>query len=647
MKFPMASWAGRCARIFFLLITAGISQAGPAMSSEVAGPQAYLDDLVRRAIEKDLSAQRYWHLLLHYRKNLLGGFTSEADGPGFFLSPEGRTNPQAELAATLTKFFSDELVGTSQQQAQCAFPARYRWLKDELNFDGSLLPERDCNRFRTWIDAFDPESVTLIFASAYMNNPSSMFGHTLLRIDQKGQTEGTRLLAYAINFAANVTTDDAIAFAVLGLAGGFEGYFSIFPYYIKVQEYSEMENRDIWEYRLTFTPDQIERMLMHTWELGNTHFDYYFLTENCSYHLLSLLEIADPSLHLTGGPRLWIIPTETVRWIAEQPGLVAEVIYRPSRSTQIRRKREFLTDEEQRWLGQIRSRPEAVHEAGFVALPPHRQALVLDVAYDYLRYLAAAKGETPEIQGVQRVVLERRSSLKIPTEEQHIDPITAPPETGHRSARAGVGFGWRAGEPFVELAIRPAYHDLLDDATGYAPDGQIEVLSARVRRYAHRDQIRLERLTLVSLVSLSPLDAHFKKPSWKVSAGLETVPGGGCGLCTAYNANLGAGGAVEGRLVGREVLYALAELDFNYGEVYEKDHRIGGGGTVGLLAEPIRGWRFNLTATYLNFPVGDRSDDLRASLQQNFALGKNLALRLELNRRDRQNESVVTLNVYF
>lgn len=644
----MVTWTGLGARIICtLLVAAGIVQASVPQSSDLAARHAYLDELVRRSIEKDLSGRRTWHLLLHYRKNLLGGFTSEADGPGFFLSPEGRTNPQAELEATLAKFFSDELVGTSQQQAQCAFPARYRWLKDELNFDGGLLPEQDCTRFRTWINAFDPESVTLVFASAYMNNPSSMFGHTLLRIDQKGQTEGTRLLAYAINFAANVTTEDAIAFAVLGLTGGFEGYFSMFPYYVKVQEYSEMENRDIWEYRLNFTPDQIERMLMHTWELGNTYFDYYFFTENCSYHLLSLLEIADPNLHLTDGPRLWVIPTETVRWVAEQPGLVSEVIYRPSRSTQIRRKRERLAEEEQRWLAQIRSRPEAVHEEEFVALPPHRQALVLDVAYDYLRYLAVSEGETPAIQRNQRFVLEKRSSLRIPTEEQQIDPITAPPETGHGSARAGVGFGWRAGEPFVELAIRPGYHDLLDDATAYPPDGQIEVLSTRVRRYAHRDQIRLERLTLLSLVSLSPLDAYFAKPSWKVSAGLETVPGGGCGLCTAYNVNLGAGGAVEGRLVGREVLYALAELDFNYGEAYEKDYRIGGGVTVGLLAEPLRGWRANLTATYLNFPVGDRSDDLRASLHQNVSLGRNLALRLELNRRDRQNESVITLNVYF
>lgn len=31
-----------------------------------------------------------------------------------------------------------------------------------------------------------------------------MFGHTFLRIDQVGQTEQTRILAYTINFAAEV-----------------------------------------------------------------------------------------------------------------------------------------------------------------------------------------------------------------------------------------------------------------------------------------------------------------------------------------------------------------------------------------------------------------------------------------------------------
>ena len=571
-----------------------------------------------------------------------------ADGPGFFMSPSGRTDPQAELEATLAKFFSDELVGTSQQQAQCAFPARYRWLKEELNFDENLLPERNCERFRSWIGTLGPESVTLIFPSAYMNNPSSMFGHTLLRIDQKGQTEQTRILAYVINYAADVNTENGIAFAILGVMGGFQGYFSIMPYYLKVREYSDMENRDIWEYKLNFNEEQIERMLMHAWELGNTNFDYYFFTENCSYHLLSLLEIADPRLHLTEGSRFWIIPADTVRWVAEQPGLVSEVIYRPSRSTEIRRKRERLTEKEQAWVEQIPTDPETVHNKRFTDLPLQRQAFVLDVAYDYLRYLEVSDDENLETyKKMQRTILETRSGLKIRSDEVEIAPFTTPPEKGHRTARAGIGVGWRDHEPFEELAIRAAYHDLLDDEIGYSPDAQIEIMSGRLRYYHQSHRTRLESLTLASIVSLFPMDPLFKKPSWKVSAGFNTIKEGECDYCNYFNLNVGAGGTLQTHLLHREVFYAFAEADFNYGNVYEKNYRMGGGGTLGLLANVTQRWKIHLFTTYLSFPLGDRSDEFRGSLHQRYTLTKDLALRLELNRRDRQNEGLFRLDVYF
>jgi hypothetical protein len=43
--------------------------------------------------------------------------------------------------------------------------------------------------------------------------------------------------------------------------------FQMLPYYLKVSEYSDMENRDIWEYHLNLNV-QIDQMLMHIWEVG-------------------------------------------------------------------------------------------------------------------------------------------------------------------------------------------------------------------------------------------------------------------------------------------------------------------------------------------------------------------------------------------
>ena len=94
------------------------------------------------------------------------------------------------------------------------------------------------------------------------------------------------------------------------------------PYYLKVREYTDLENRDIWEYELNLSPEEIDRLLMHAWELGPIHFDYYFFDENCAYHLLGLLEAARPDLELTKGFRWWAIPSDTVREVVKQKGLV-------------------------------------------------------------------------------------------------------------------------------------------------------------------------------------------------------------------------------------------------------------------------------------------------------------------------------------
>lgn len=608
----------------------------------------YLTELAHRAREVRLAEDRYWHVLLHYKKNLTGDDASEQDDPGFFLAPNGKTDPQAELEATLASFFSDSLVGRSQQVAQCAFIARYRWLKEKLSFDDHRLPPQPCERFQAWYDELNPQSVTLIFPSAFMNNPASMFGHTLLRIDQKGQTEQTRILAYTINFAADVPSGRDLLYPLKGIFGGLKGYFSTIPYYLKVQEYRDIENRDIWEYRLNLTPEQIDRMLMHAWELGNAYFDYYFFKENCSYHLLSLLEIADPNWHFTDRFLFWTIPADTVRLLIEQPGLVGEIAFRPSRSTQIRRMREGMPDEERRWTDRITQDASLVRSNEFTRLSPERQALVLDVASDYLRYRSVTDdAKAPSYKERNRTVLTARSGLRVLPEALRITPFAEAPEQGHKTSRAGLGAGWRNGELFEELTVRAGYHDLLDPEIGYTPDAQIELLAVSLRHYEQRDHTRLERFTLANIVSLSPMDSLFTSPSWKLNAGMQTVRHGGCRFCSNGVVNGGVGAAMESRFLNREVFFAFAEAESNVSHAYEQNHRVGAGGTVGLLADLTDRSKVMLSTTYLRFPLGERSDDVRLFFGQRYTLHKDLALRFEFNHRDRDNDAVFAIQAFF
>ena len=76
-----------------------------------------------------------------------------------------------------------------------------------------------------------------------------------------------------------------------GVTGGFKGRFSIKPYYLKLREYGDIENRDIWEYQLGLSQEQIRFVLMHVWELQLTYFDYFFFKEAHKFYLSINLKV--------------------------------------------------------------------------------------------------------------------------------------------------------------------------------------------------------------------------------------------------------------------------------------------------------------------------------------------------------------------
>jgi hypothetical protein len=637
-------------RHLYIAVLLFILLLAPASPVDAGAPpeNAYLVELIDKGLQAKLANEREWHLLLHYRNDLLGGHTSEQDDPGFFMSPDGKTDPQAELDATLKQFFSDELVGRSKQPAQCAFIARYTWLKQRLAFDETRLPSIACERFDRWYADFEAQSITLIFPSAFLNNPASMFGHTLLRVDQKGQTEQTRILAYTINYAADVPPDAGMAYPIRGIFGGYRGYFSTIPYYLKVQEYRDIENRDIWEYRLNFSEHQVRRFLMHAWELGNASFDYFFFKENCSYHLLALLDYADPTLHLTDQFLFWTVPADTVRLIASKPGLVSSIAYRPSRSNVIRRKRESLPSEEREIAHRLTKDVGELKSAALSRLEPMRKIFLLDLASDYLRYRIDTTDEPPpELKERNRAILAARSEIRLPSEEFRVEPFAKQPELGHNTSRVSVGAGWRNNSAFEEQTIRAGYHDLLDPEIGYTPNAQIEIASVTMRTYNRHNQTRLERATLANVVSLSPIDSVFHAPSWKINVGMNTIRFGSCQLCSNGVVNGGIGAAAESHWLKREVVFAFAEAEANYSRADAEDHRVGGGGTIGLLADLTDRWKLMASGTYLRYALGDKSDDFRWFVGQRFTLLQNLALRLEYNHRDRDNDVMFSMQAYF
>ena len=569
---------------------------------------------------QQLANDRFWISLGHYETAKLGGWRSYVSDKKFFLAPDGNEHPDRELAATVQALYAPASLG--EQHAQCVYPARTRWLKTQLNLTD--LPMPACAEYKKWFKDVSPHSAVMIFPAAYLNSPSSMFGHTLLRIDQADvQSDKTSLLSYAINFGAYIEgSDNSILYAWKGLMGGYPGLFALVPYQEKLSEYRSLENRDLWEYRLNLTQEETARMVEHVWELKQIQFDYFFFDENCSYRLLELQQVARPSLRLTEQFPLTAIPTDTVKAVKEA-GLVESIEYRPSRERELLSRAEPLTDEEQQWVLKVSAEQQVLQEPAFKALPRARQALIIDAAYRLERY--RANGQERDPQRAQRSFELLRAINKNPAPELEI-PRPGLPEDGHESRTWQAGLGTRGDRAFAEYGLRMAYHDLNDNAESFPLGAQIEILQMKLRQY-EGNHWQFQQLDLATIRSLTPRNELLQPLSWQVTGGLERVPGKHDDETLVSHVNGGGGGTWQ---LGEDVLgFALGTVRVEHNNDFAEFVSPAGGFNTGVLWKNPLG-NLSLEAKGDYFINGEVRRSL--SLNQQWELSRNLGLRLSAQR---------------
>ena len=417
-------------------------QAGEREASLNAGvvESNSIDQLVQIALDLKLNDDPYWHVLLHYRRGGFRGVNSLVDDPAFFNAPDGKTNSRNELEATLRAFFKPYDAANEMDHAICRFPARFCWLDEKLPLNRSELPADTCEAFDRAYEFLNPTSVTLIFPAAYMGGPGSMFGHTLLVFDSDGKS---RLLSRAVNYAAQTPETMGPLFTIMGLAGFYKGNYQILPYYDKVEEYGDISHRDMWEYELNLTEEEVARTFAHTWEMQNTFSYYYFLNENCAYNLLFLVEAGRPSLELTENFRLLAIPIDTVK-LVQHRGAVARTLFRPSKSTRILAMADSLTDEEKQLAIQVARGFASPSDVLDVIPDKDVQIRLLDLAAEYAQYLYVEKVIEPERYRKRFLpILKERSTLGAVPDDFYDIPAPSRPDAGTQCGSNLVG---RRGE---------------------------------------------------------------------------------------------------------------------------------------------------------------------------------------------------------
>lgn len=585
------------------------------------------------AWEQDLSLfdrvahSKEWLRLLHYRAPLLRSMRSDVVNPDFFLDPEGKRDPRRELEATVRT----ALEGKS---AICGFPARVAFLKRELGPEFvKNLPTVPCPDFEEWRKGIAAKAVSLVYSSAYPNNPASMFGHTFLRLDRRagGEESLTRqmdLFSYGVNFSASVPDqENPVKYALWGLLGGYEGRYDLAPYYRKVNEYAYSESRDLWEYRLKMSEEETEQLVRHLWELySGGFFTYYFLDENCSFQILTALEAVKPDWDLSRGFIVSAIPIETVKRLSENPGMVESVRLRPSLRTQRVRAEASLTPSEQI---RLRTLFRGESEVGSEDTAPTLDALIASLSYEKEMGGGDSRSE------FMKSVLLARSRLGPSTSarsEKAIDLEDAKrPDFSHGTSRLTLTGGRR----FTRLSLSAFEHDFLNRNHSFNTFSEVRVLKIEAEK-KENTALKIREARVLEMASFAPYSVFDSQKSWRVAISWSddlwrTL--GGYGLGTSFFSR-------------RNLAYGLAAAELATGSRLAKAFRFSPGAEIGLLVNPVEDRYFlHLRARSLyelteNSPQRHRWE---FEFLQAYAFAQNWDIRLGITRKVLESDDLSTV----
>ncbi len=630
-----------------LLLVALCPLAGHAKGQDVISiKSSVLDQLVQKARSQQIWRLPTWKALLHVSPSLLGPQkVSRVDATSFFLSKQGKQSPQAELEATLAFLLSTEADINSEEAVACRFPARRIWLKKVLEIANDILPEYRCRHLNNWLRHLDADGLTLVFPVSVLNSPASMFGHTFLRVDRQ-PGKNTDLLASTINFAAHAEGDRGFGFAFNGVFGGYPGRFSLAPYHERVKAYSDIENRDIWEYELNYSREEVHFILLHLWELLPNFFDYYFIDENCSYQLLALLDVARPNLALSHNFFWGAAPADTVRAITRVPDLVSQVHYRPSLRESINWRTKSLDFAEQEMAKSLALGQLTLRATNFLNRTPKSQAQILELASDYLAYREASSiksagffsiaddsrmraGQRDEALKRQHQLLTARSEMGLTLPLQAIAPPAYRPDEGHRSRRVGVRYGREEAETYMQFDVRWAYHDQYDPDNGFVQGAQLIFLQPSLRYYLSENNWQFEAIDFVDITS-APVRNYFIRPfSWRASASLARYGFGEGDRPLMGDFGLSAGLSYA---LSRQVSASFyIDTQLLVGDKFDDNVGVGLGASTEIIYTLTKQWKAGLHAELMQYVDGVTQTGYGFGGKLRFSQNKDRALLFELS----------------
>jgi len=483
---------------------------------------------------KDLSTHRVWHALLHYESSWLSSRPKSAiNSPTFFLSPQGATDPLAELKATIAAF--DDPVTDEDLSAQCRFPARFLWLRQQLESVNTIEP-LECANYVEWANPEGTRSISMIFATGHMKSPASYFGHNFLKFNSTRVTADGDLLDQTINFGADVPKNEStLKYFYKGIFGGYSAIFERQQFFRHMSKYGEEDLRDVWEYELDLSNEELDIILAHTWELQSAELTYYFFRENCAYQIAKLLALVSPA-ELVPKYMPWTMPYNVFDKLMEMEirgkPVVGDIHYHPSRRSRFHQRYFALSKSERATFTKYVAKQNSIDETDFTNLSLTSKLSVIDALLDYYEFRLRLDSDDVAAESQKKSLLLHRFSLPVSDSNK---PDFDVPFAPHLAQKPGYLSFARllnsATGSASEINIRPAYFDFLSLDIGRSSAGNFTVLDTTF--LLDDDSVHLRKLDLLNITNLSPSTTGVggdSGKSWHFRLGFDR-PNNACNRC--------------------------------------------------------------------------------------------------------------------
>lgn len=488
-------------------------------------------DLEKEAQRLRLSEHSTWRKLIHYEEDdsQAYGVKSAIHSRNFFLHADGHINPVAELSSTILALL--DINGLeSKDHMQCRFPARFLWLKKVLKLKNDRLPKAECEAFTEWSMGGRIESISVVFATGYLGNPASYYGHTLLKFNSSQQAKSTNLLDVSVNYGAILPGDEnPVSYIFKGIFGGYKASFSHVAYHYHTHNYGNVELRDLWEYQLDIENFDVQLIVAHSWELLGRKYTYYFLNKNCAYRMAELLEVVD-DLDVLPQKNYWVLPQEIIRRIDEDTyhgkPLIKNVKFYSSRQTKFYEYYQTLNDEQKKIIDEFPENNAVIESGVFERQPLTSKHLILDTLIEYYQFVRSSESMPDSfIKKGYRTVLAKRYSLP-PGEsriKQHAEKKA--PHEGRAPSFFSVGIvSSQAQGNGLKLSLRPAYYDRLDADASHIANAELSMGEVALGFFG--DKVNFKSITIVDIKSSALIATGLpgdNNRSWQLQFGFEEM----------------------------------------------------------------------------------------------------------------------------